>query len=164
MPLSPSTPPSPRSYLAMTYDAVSGKIIMFGGYDGSTYLNDTWTFDGVSWTRAVTRISPPPRANAQMAYDSVTRKVVLFGGYNGTNYLGDTWLWDDSTLQWRPARPVHSPAAVTGPMLLIGNNCLRRSRLPRVALPKRANSCLDCGKQILWRSQVDAFAAEHATF
>src|SRR5207253_8281588 len=103
--LCPPISPPPRSYLAMTYDPASGKIIMFGGYDGTTYLNDTWTFDGVSWTRAGTRMSPPPRANAQMAYDSVTRKVVLFGGYNGTNYLGDTWLWDGSTLQWRPARP-----------------------------------------------------------
>ena len=110
--------PPARSYLAMTYDAASGKIIMFGGYDGATYLNDTWLFDGVSWTRAPhSRVSPRPRANAQMAYDSVTRKVVLFGGYNGTHYLGDTWIWDGTTLQWIRARPPHSPPAVTGPML-----------------------------------------------
>ncbi len=90
--LSPNDPPPARSYLAMTYDPVSGKIIAFGGSDSTGYLNDTWSFDG-------------------------TKKVVLFGGYDGTNYLGDTWLWDGSTLQWTQATPKHHPPAVTGPML-----------------------------------------------
>src|SRR5206468_8793434 len=115
--LCPPISPSPRSYLAMTYDPASDKIIMFGGFDGTTYLNDTWTFDGVTWTEVATNTRPPARAAAQMAYDSVTRKVVLFGGYDGTNYLGDTWLWDGTTSQWTQAAPTHHPRPVTGPML-----------------------------------------------
>jgi hypothetical protein len=101
----------------MTYDPASGKVIVFGGFDGGGYLNDTWTFDGISWTQVVASPSPPPRAAAQMAYDSVTQKVVLFGGYDGTNYLGDTWLWDGTTSRWTLVRTAHRPPAVTGPML-----------------------------------------------
>src|SRR5437667_12480600 len=86
--LSPATSPPARSYLAMTYDPVSGKIIMFGGFDGRRYLNDTWAFDGTTWTRVRTRGLPVARAAAQMAYDAVSRQVVLFGGFNGRNYLG----------------------------------------------------------------------------
>jgi hypothetical protein len=115
--LSPATSPPARSYLAMTYDAASGKVIVFGGFDGNGYLNDTWTFDGVNWTLIATDTPPPARAAAQMAYDGVTRQVVLFGGYDGTNYLGDTWLWDGTTSQWTQAAPVHHPTPVTGPML-----------------------------------------------
>jgi Galactose oxidase, central domain len=115
--LSPANSPPARSYLAMTYDPASGNIIMFGGFDGAGYLNDTWTFDGVTWTQVAVSHSPPVRAAAQMAYDSVTRKVVLFGGYNGTNYLGDTWLWDGTTSRWTHARTAHHPRRVTGPML-----------------------------------------------
>ena len=115
--LSPSGPPPARSYLAMTYDPVSGKVIAFGGFDGTGYLNDTWSFDGTSWTQIVTQSAPPPRAAAQMTYDFVVQKVVLFGGFDGTNYLGDTWLWDGSTLQWTQATPNNHPPAVTGPML-----------------------------------------------
>src|SRR5207253_6442800 len=89
--LCPPISPPPRSYLAMTYDPASGKVIMFGGFDGTTYLNDTWTFDGITWARVATLPSPPARTNAQIAYDAVTQKVVLFGGFNGRNYLGDTW-------------------------------------------------------------------------
>src|SRR5207248_1688339 len=115
--LSPNDAPPARSYLAMTYDPVSGKIIAFGGFDGTGYLNDTWSFDGTSWAQIATQSAPPARAAAQMTYDSVTQEVVLFGGYDGTNYLGDTWLWDGSTLQWTQATPKHHPTAVTGPML-----------------------------------------------
>ena len=115
--LSPNGPPPARSYLAMTYDPVSGKIIAFGGLDATGYLNDTWSFDGTSWTQIATKSAPPPRSAAQMTYDSVAQKVVLFGGYDGTNYLGDTWLWDGTTLQWTQATPAHQPTPVTGPML-----------------------------------------------
>ncbi len=106
--LSPATSPSPRSYLAMTYDAAGGKLIMFGGFNGTGYLNDIWTFDGINWSRAATPLSPPRRAAAQMAYDALTQKVVLFGGYNGRNYLGDTWIWDGKTSRWAHAQPAHS--------------------------------------------------------
>jgi len=115
--LSPNDAPPARSYLAMTYDPVSGKIIAFGGFDGTGYLNDTWSFDGTSWAQIATQSAPPARAAAQMTYDSVTQEVVLFGGYDGTNYLDDTWLWDGSTLQWTQATPKHHPTAVTGLML-----------------------------------------------
>ncbi len=114
--LSPTTSPPARSYLAMTYDPVSGKIIMFGGYDGN-YLNDTWAFDGTTWTRLRTRGKPPVRSAAQMAYDTVTGQVLLFGGFNGRNWLGDTWLFDGNTSRWTRARTAHSPTPVTSPML-----------------------------------------------
>ena len=88
--LSPNNPPPARSYLAMTYDPVSGKIIAFGGFDSTGYLNDTWSFDGTGWAQISTQSAPPASAAAQMTYDSVTQKVVLFGGYDGSNYLGVT--------------------------------------------------------------------------
>jgi Galactose oxidase, central domain len=120
--LSPANSPPARSYLAMTYDPVSGKIIMFGGFDGRRYLNDTWAFDGTTWTRVGNRGLPPARAAAQMAYDAVTQKVVLFGGFNGRNYLGDTWLWDGTTSRWSRTRTAHSPTPVTSPMLFTDPN------------------------------------------
>ncbi len=103
--LLPANSPPPRSYLAMTVDPASGKVIAFGGFDGTGYLNDTWTFDGRSWTQIASQVSPPARAAAQMTYDSVSHKVVLFGGYDGTNYLGDTWLWKGQRCSGHRPRP-----------------------------------------------------------
>src|SRR5437762_11674599 len=115
--LSPNDSPPARSYLAMTYDPVSGKIIAFGGFDGTGYLNDTWSFDGTSWAQIATQSAPPARAAAQMTYDSVTQEVVLFGGYDGTNYFGDTLLWDGSSLLWSQVTPMHYTMADLGAIL-----------------------------------------------
>jgi hypothetical protein len=65
------------------YDLQRGEweIVYLRGYDGAKYLDDTWTFDGVSSARVMSRLLPLPRATAQMPYDSQTRKVVLFRSY-----------------------------------------------------------------------------------
>ena len=113
---SPAASPSPRASMACAYDPVSQKVVIFGGYHSTSYLQETWTYDGSTWTLESPRVSPPARAGSSMAYDEVTHQLVLFGGYNGT-YLGDTWLWDGSTSQWTNANPPNAPQAVTGPML-----------------------------------------------
>jgi len=63
--LSPATSPSPRLGVAMAYDATAGNVVLFGGTSinppGSpgTYFNDTWTWDGVTWTQQFPAISRP---------------------------------------------------------------------------------------------------------
>src|ERR1700704_3312626 len=73
-----STPvkPSARSSCSMAYDPVSQKTVLFGGYDGSRHLNDTWTFDGKNWKHIATAVAPPARAAASAAY-APTLKAVL---------------------------------------------------------------------------------------
>ena len=43
-PPSPSRAPSARYGVAMVYDAVLQQPVLFGGYNGSSYLNDTWDY------------------------------------------------------------------------------------------------------------------------
>src|SRR5437879_5790804 len=78
MKLTPATSPTPRSFMAMTYDVGTHRVVMFGGSDSTGYLNDTWTFDGITWTKVNTPVSPPARAAAQMAYDRNTHNVLPF--------------------------------------------------------------------------------------
>jgi len=91
--------PPPREASAMTYDPVHQQIVLFGGYN-TAHLNDTWTYDGTTWTQRFPAASPPPRAAGRMAFDVPTQRVILFGGFNGA-YLGDTWLWDGAN--WTPS-------------------------------------------------------------
>ena len=114
--LSPAVSPSARAAHATAYDPVSGKVVIFGGYDHVDYLDETWTFDGATWTRETPPSSPPPRASASLAYDAVTQRLVLFGGYDGIGYLGDTWLWDGATSTWIDVSTAVAPPAMTGPM------------------------------------------------
>ena len=111
----PANSPSARAASAMAYDPVSRKIILFGGFDYSSYLSETWTFDGTTWKKLNTPIAPSGRAAANMAFDKVSKKLVLFGGYDGAHYLNETWLFDGSTMQWAQVHPLASPHGSTGP-------------------------------------------------
>jgi hypothetical protein len=51
--LSPARAPNPRGWHAMTYDAASARIVLFGGGAHRTeFQADTWTFDGSAWERS----------------------------------------------------------------------------------------------------------------
>ena len=67
----------------MTYDPVSGKIIAFGGFDGTGYLNDTWSFDGTSWMQIATQSAPPPRAAAHDFEKDEAHCCVCLGPWAG---------------------------------------------------------------------------------
>ena len=122
-----------RSTQAMAYDAAHGQVVMFGGFGPggqNGYLNDTWLWNGTTWTQVFPANSPSPRSNAQMVYDPATGNVVLFGGlYNGSTRYADTWTWDGTN--WTPLTTAHSPTggrasasmvydAATGNVVLFG--------------------------------------------
>lgn len=117
MQLTTKNSPSPRLAPAMAYDPISKRIVLFGGYVGFGYSNETWLFNGTNWRRIKTPVAPAGRAAAGIAFDLTLQKLVLFGGWDGHNYLGDTWIFDGATLTWTPTTPAKSPQPMTGPMV-----------------------------------------------
>jgi hypothetical protein len=100
----------------MAYDGAGGDIVLFGGEGSSgTYFNDTWTWDGTTWTQQSPPVSPSARV-ANMTYDAATQTVVLFGGNNSTTAFGDTWTWNGVTKTWAQQNPTTSPSARAAPM------------------------------------------------
>jgi hypothetical protein len=90
---SPENSPSARDGAGMDYDPATNQIVLFGGEDESTstFLNDTWLWNGTNWTQDTTAVSPTARVIENgMVYDTASAQMVLFGGYNN-NDLGDTW-------------------------------------------------------------------------
>jgi len=87
--------PSIRNWSTTAYDTATGAVVLFGGVNaGNTNnLNDTWTWNGTTWTQQSPATSPPVRHDASMAYDTATGTVVLFGGHNGSSTLNDTWTY-----------------------------------------------------------------------
>lgn len=112
--LSPATAPPPRTAPAMTYDGAGQNIVLFGGADAAgKCLNDTWTWDGKTWTRQLPPVSPPPRRldGQSMAYHPGTHNIVLFGGADGAHLYGDTWTWNGLSKTWTQQHPASSPSA-----------------------------------------------------
>ncbi|MBK8975104.1 MAG: hypothetical protein IPM29_04215 [Planctomycetes bacterium] len=93
--------PSARHWCSMVYDDTVGRLVLFGGYDGTSYFNDTWTFDGVAWQLQTPATSPSGRGRHGMAFDSFRSRVVLFGGTNASpNPNGETWEWSSAASNW----------------------------------------------------------------
>jgi hypothetical protein len=65
--------PSARAYHSAIYDPVRDRMVVFGGYDGSTGLNDVWTLSLLgtpAWTRlAPTGTAPCGRWTHAAIYD-----------------------------------------------------------------------------------------------
>jgi hypothetical protein len=72
--------PQARTSAAMAFDAANGTVVLFGGESRSRSLNDTWTWDGSTWTEAHPATSPPRISGAQMTYDPITHDLLLVGG------------------------------------------------------------------------------------
>ena len=79
---------------------------MFGGKNEYNYLDETWVWNGTTWSLAISGAQngqgPAGRIGAQMAFDATSGKTILFGGISaGTNYPSlDTWSFSGSTLSW----------------------------------------------------------------
>ncbi len=110
----PETAPPVRDEHAMVYDGRRKRVVLFGG---NTYFspetgfdrhNDTWEWDGETWTQAMPASAPPRLSEHAMAYDAARGRVVVVGGTTGVNPNHDlvkvTWEWDgESWLEREPA-------------------------------------------------------------
>jgi len=106
----PATSPSGRYAHRMAYDAARRQVVLFGGGDpnSNTIFNDTWVWDGVTWTQKFPATSPPATNSHAMAYDAARQQVVLFGGSFSGIISADTWVWDG--VDWTQKFPVTSPS------------------------------------------------------
>ncbi|MBK8095744.1 MAG: hypothetical protein IPK26_01470 [Planctomycetes bacterium] len=105
--------PPARDWYAATLDFRRSRLVVFGGRgaggSGGVDLDDTWEFDGSTWTQRSSATRPSARRWAAMVFDFTLGKCLLFGGSLGmASFLGDTWTWDGT--QWIPLAPANSPS------------------------------------------------------
>ena len=135
-PIGPSIPPgvvlSARINQVMAADT-NGHVMLYGGQSSSSLAGiyqDTWTFDGTTWTLQSPATVPFGRMKAEAAYLASDGYSVMFGGQTLYNLLDETWVWNGST--WTqvvfangvgPAGRVgHCMAANSTEVLLFGGN------------------------------------------
>ncbi len=105
--------PSARTGAAMTADAATGAVVLFGGCVPQNCTagadNDTWTFHGGAWSRlSPVGPVPPARARASFAYDASDGELVLYGGGTATARFNDTWEMRDGN--WTELHPAVAPS------------------------------------------------------
>jgi len=98
-----SSNPGNRTAPAGAYRSTYGDLLIFGGYSGSAYLDDTWRYhyDLVfpQWDPVIAGSFPSARDQAAMVYSVADNIAVVFGGNDLLGNLGDTWRFE---LTYRP--------------------------------------------------------------
>jgi Galactose oxidase, central domain len=94
----PATHPPALAYASAVYDSDNQTVVLFGGVEADgTLSDDTWVWDGATWTDypGSQILAPPAREMASMAFDPKLHQLILFGGLGeGDELLNDTWAWN----------------------------------------------------------------------
>ena len=92
-------------------------LLLFGGEDTNGVENDTWQFDGATWTQVTaSAVSPVSRVQEALAYDPPLGGLVMWGGVGKAGDLADTWLFAEG--QW-------SQLNLSGPTASQGQEAMR---------------------------------------
>src|SRR5258707_12890922 len=86
---------------------------MFGGL-ADVNPNNTWTYDGTTWTEQSPAVQPLLVYAASAAFDPGLQGVVLFGGGSGGVDQNTTWLWGQVGATGTQLATAQSPPAREG--------------------------------------------------
>lgn len=108
--------PDARNLYAMEYDPNRGRVVLIGGvrYDSDcdcwVHLQDTWEWDGSSWSQSVAL--PTPWSGQASFFDHDLGEIIVFGGSSsqGGGMLGDTYSFNGSA--WTLAAQDGPPARI----------------------------------------------------
>lgn len=99
----PIAGPSLRSNAPMCYDAARQEVVLFGGTGTAGYLQDTWVFDGSTWSQRQPTLVPPALSGASLAFDAGRSVTVLVGSQAGGLR---TWEWNGIDWAAPPVPPL----------------------------------------------------------
>lgn len=107
--------PEARTLAGLIADPLHHGLVLFGGRGVRSDLDDTWTWDGNTWSQRHPAVSPPPQENVQLVWDGARGRVLLVNGQvhrepSGQvddHPLNELWAWDGAT--WHQESPDWAP-------------------------------------------------------
>jgi len=96
----PATSPPARTDNGLAFDPILKAVVLFGGLAGPCEdcgegrLNDTWVWNGKSWTQLQPPKNPEPSSGLSFTYDGTTKGMLLFGGWvTDSSFSDSTWVF-----------------------------------------------------------------------
>jgi hypothetical protein len=127
--LTPTGPlPGAREEAPAIYDPVRDRMIVFGGYYGTSALSDVWalSFSGTpAWTQLLPTGTPGIRDSHSAIYDPVRDRMIVFGGTDETINFNSVWAlslgaspaWTQLAYSGTPPSARWAHAAIYDPVL-----------------------------------------------
>jgi hypothetical protein len=86
--------PSARAGYAIVYEPVRKEVIIFGGQDEyGRSLNDSWSWNGVSWKSFTPSTAPLGGTGNKAAYDEARKQVILFKPSSSATWVLENGEW-----------------------------------------------------------------------
>jgi len=107
--------PGKRQSAGLTYDPVQRVLVLFGGYNDSAFLADTWEFNVQTdtWTETTPTTSPPPMADYGLVYYAMQSRHVLMGQSLVSGNM-ETWAYNAAADTWTNRAPGGMPSVRSG--------------------------------------------------
>jgi len=110
------TSPSARWSHAGIYDSQEHSMVIFGGRDLGSSLNDLWVLDLTTLTwQEITASGPSARMGTRATYIPDENKMIVFGGSNNLSmpwpntHFNDVWEFCFDTQTWTELHPTGDP-------------------------------------------------------
>ncbi|MBL8752078.1 MAG: hypothetical protein JNK15_02150 [Planctomycetes bacterium] len=120
--LAPTNSPTAKAGVELVYDAARGVVVMYGGMNTSFFggpsVDQTWEFDGATWTQVFPVTTPGGLGNYGACYDSSRSRYVLYGGSDNSFFpiaVSGTWEWNGTN--WALVATATSPGPLERPAM-----------------------------------------------
>ena len=132
------TSPAPRIGATLVVDGAGRRAILFGGWDGTRILNDTWELKlgpQPAWTQLHPGgVAPSPRVDHAAVFDPATRRMLTFGGFDqAAHRFGEVW---QLVVSEEVAAAAATKAAAAGQPAATKPAASARVATPKAAIPK----------------------------
>lgn len=161
---SPGNAPSPRFGHAMAYDPGTDRIVLFGGDDGTAWVDDIWAYDADSdsWALVGGDDEIWGRAGHVMAYAPEAGGILVWGGYERDDEA--IWVLDPASTGWERVAPGTFPAPAWEACLVWDEGIGRAVLIGGEGYTTEEISEGVTTTGIRWRDEVWAFDGEARTW
>ncbi len=106
----------------MVWDTNRGVALLYGGantsFFGGPSVDQTWEFNGTTWTRLFPTTTPGGLALFGMAHDPVRNRTVVYGGLPDNFFpIDSNQTWEFDGFNWNLMSPANNPGPLERPAM-----------------------------------------------
>ncbi|MBP8299119.1 MAG: hypothetical protein KA020_02040 [Planctomycetes bacterium] len=120
--LAPTASPTGKTGMELVHDLVRGVTVMYGSLNTSPFggasVDQTWEFDGTTWTQVFPVTTPGGLGNYGACFDIVRNRTVIYGG-NANNFfpIAESGTWEYDGTNWSLITTAGSPGPLERPSM-----------------------------------------------